>query len=48
MSRKEFIFRKGLFENNQIITTFRIMILMHEMTMNERFNMIDLNVKNKV
>ena len=28
------------FENNQIITASHIMILMYEMTMKERFNMI--------
>ena len=32
-----------LFENNQIITALRIMILTYEMTMNERFNMIGLS-----
>ena len=36
-----------LFENNQIITTSCIMILMCRMTMNERFNMIGLTGLNK-
>ena len=39
------IFTKNLellFENNQIITASRIMILTHEMIMNEKFNMIGL------
>ena len=42
-----FIFTKNLvllFENNQIITASRIMILMYEMTMNKRFNMIGLDI----
>ena len=38
-----FIFRKNLFENNQIITVSTIMILTYEMIMNERFNMIGLS-----
>ena len=38
-----FIFRKNLFENNQIITVSTIMVLTYEMIMNERFNMIGLS-----
>ena len=43
VSRKVFIFTKNLvllFENNQIITASRIMILTYEMTMNKRLNMM--------
>ena len=48
--RKVSIFTKNLvllFENNQMITASGIMILAHEMTMNERFNMISLSVQLK-
>ena len=47
ISRKMFTFTKNLvllFENNQIITASRIMILTYNMTINERFNTIGVRI----